>query len=52
VQKEKTKEEKRIEKELEEKKKKESELRSYSSLMDPENMTSNQDKGYDSDEFM
>jgi len=52
VQKEKMKEDKRIEKELEEKKKKESELRSYSALMDPDNMTSNQDKGYDSDEFM
>jgi len=52
VNKDKLKEEKRIEKEQEEKKKKDSELRSYNSLMDPENMTSNQDKGYDSDDFM
>jgi len=45
-------EEKRLAKEMEEKKKQESELRSYSSLMDPDKMTSNQGADYDSDEFM
>lgn len=52
TQKEKLREEKQKEKEEEEKKKQEAELRSYSSLMRSENMTSNQDAGYDSDDFM
>lgn len=42
------------EKEKEEmaKKQKEAELRSYSTLFSAENMSSNQDNGYDSDDFM
>ncbi|EEB14061.1 coiled-coil domain-containing protein, putative [Pediculus humanus corporis] len=40
------------EKEEEARKKKEAELRSYSTLFKPENMTSNQGDGYDSDDFM
>lgn len=52
TQKARMKEEKQKEKEEEEQKRKEAELRSYSSLMRSENMTSNQDKGYDSDDFM
>lgn len=51
-QKAKAREEKRRAKEEEETKKRDAELRSYSSLMKPENMTSNQDAEYDSDEFM
>jgi len=45
-------EEKRLAKEMEDKKKQETELRSYTTLMDPEKMTSNQSADYDSDEFM
>jgi len=51
-QKAKMREEKKAEKELEEKKRKDAELRSYSSLMSPENMKSNQEADYDSDDFM
>ncbi|KAK6623018.1 Coiled-coil domain-containing protein 25 [Polyplax serrata] len=43
---------KEMEKEEEARKKKEAELRSYSTLFKPENMTSNQGDGYDSDDFM
>lgn len=51
-QKAKAREEKRRAKEEEDAKKREAELRSYSSLMKAENMTSNQDVEYDSDDFM
>jgi hypothetical protein len=51
-QKTKIRDEKRVTKEAEERKKREAELRSYSSLLDPEKMISNQDVGYDSDDFM
>lgn len=51
-QKAKAREEKRRAKEEEDARKRESELRSYSSLMKAENMTSNQDAEYDSDDFM
>jgi len=44
--------EKQVTKEMEEKKKQDAELRSYTSLMDPDKMTSNLETGYDSDEFM
>lgn len=40
------------EKDNERKRKEEAELRSYSSLMSSENMTSNYDDGNDSDDFM
>lgn len=43
---------KEMEKEEEARRKKEAELRSYSTLFKPENMTSNQGDGYDSDDFM
>ncbi|KAL3869043.1 hypothetical protein ACJMK2_041770 [Sinanodonta woodiana] len=51
-QKKKLQELKKKEKEESDKKQKESELKSYSSLMKAENMTSNQDTGNDSDDFM
>lgn len=40
------------EKEEEARRKKEAELRSYSTLFKTENMTSNRNDGYDSDDFM
>lgn len=40
------------EKEEEKKKKEEAEMRSYSTLMKPENMSTNYDNGNDSDDFM
>jgi len=43
---------KKQEKEALDKKAKDAEARSYSNLMSAENMTSNQDAGYDSDDFM
>jgi len=52
TQKARMREEKQKEKEEEEQKREEAELRSYSSLMRTENMTSNQEDGYDSDDFM
>ncbi|CAD5115773.1 DgyrCDS4717 [Dimorphilus gyrociliatus] len=52
VQKAKLREQKKREKEEEEKRQKELEVRSYKSLMKSENMTSNQDDGNDSDDFM
>lgn len=51
-QKAKQREIKKKEKEEAERKAKEAELRSYSNLMKAENMTSNVDAGYDSDDFM
>jgi type IV secretory pathway VirB10-like protein len=51
-QKAKAREEKQREKEEEEQRKKDAELRSYNSLMKAEKMSSNQDAGYDSDDFM
>lgn len=45
-------EQKEREKEEEARKLKEAELRSYTTLFKPENMTSNQGDGYDSDDFM
>uniref|UniRef100_A0A182LT59 Coiled-coil domain-containing protein 25 n=1 Tax=Anopheles culicifacies TaxID=139723 RepID=A0A182LT59_9DIPT len=45
-------EQKEQEKEEEKRRQEEAELRSYNSLMKPENMTSNYDAGNDSDEFM
>ncbi|XP_033738459.1 coiled-coil domain-containing protein 25-like [Pecten maximus] len=45
-------EQRRKEREEDDKKKKEAQLRSYDTLMKAENMTSNQDDGNDSDDFM
>lgn len=50
--KERVRSQKEIEKELEKKRQQEEELRSYTTLLKSENMTTNYDNGNDSDDFM